>query len=121
MSIEVEVGTKAIVTVPASTANLGPGYDTLGMALSLYDTVEVEVTASGLTVEIFGEGAEDLPRDGSHLVVKAIRSALSAADATVPGLRVVSHNNIPQSRGLGSSASAAVAGVAAGNALAGNP
>ena len=48
MSIEVEVGTKAIVTVPASTANLGPGYDTLGMALSLYDTVEVEVTPSGL-------------------------------------------------------------------------
>lgn len=121
MSIEVEVGTKAIVTVPASTANLGPGYDTLGMALSLYDTVEVEVTTSGLVVEIFGEGAEDLPRDGSHLVVKAIRSALSAADATVPGLRVVSHNNIPQSRGLGSSASAAVAGVAAGNALAGSP
>ncbi|MDU7511734.1 MAG: homoserine kinase, partial [Corynebacterium sp.] len=77
MSIEVEVGTKAIVTVPASTANLGPGYDTLGMALSLYDTVEVEVTTSGLEVEIFGEGAEDLPRDGSHLVVKAIRSALS--------------------------------------------
>ena len=121
MSIEVEVGTKAIVTVPASTANLGPGYDTLGMALSLYDTVEVEVTTSGLVVEIFGEGAEDLPRDGSHLVVKAIRSALSAADATVPGLRVVSHNTIPQSRGLGSSASAAVAGVAAGNALAGSP
>ena len=121
MSIEVEVGTKAIVTVPASTANLGPGYDTLGMALSLYDTVEVEVTTSGLEVEIFGEGAEDLPRDGSHLVVKAIRSALSTADATVPGLRVVSHNNIPQSRGLGSSASAAVAGVAAGNALAGSP
>jgi len=87
MSIEVEVGTKAIVTVPASTANLGPGYDTLGMALSLYDTVEVEVTTSGLTVEIFGEGAEDLPRDGSHLVVKAIRSALSTADATVPGPR----------------------------------
>ena len=79
MSIEVEVGTKAIVTVPASTANLGPGYDTLGMALSLYDTVEVEVTTSGLEVEIFGEGAEDLPRDGSHLVVKAIRSALSTA------------------------------------------
>ncbi|ERS55750.1 MULTISPECIES: homoserine kinase [unclassified Corynebacterium] len=121
MSIEVEVGTKAIVTVPASTANLGPGYDTLGMSLSMYDTAEVEVIPSGLEVEIFGEGAEDLPRDGSHLMVKAIRSALSAAEATVPGLRVVSHNTIPQSRGLGSSASTAVAGVAAGNALAGNP
>ena len=72
-------------------------------------------------MEIFGEGAEDLPRDGSHLVVKAIRSALKAADAEVSGLRVVCNNNIPQSRGLGSSASAAVAGVAAGNGLAGSP
>ncbi|WP_306594146.1 homoserine kinase [Corynebacterium striatum] len=121
MSIELEVGTKAIVTVPASSANLGPGFDTLGIALSLYDTVEVEVTNSGLEVEIFGEGAEDLPRDGSHLVVKAIRSALNAADVSAPGLRVVCNNNIPQSRGLGSSASAAVAGVAAGNGLAGFP
>lgn len=121
MSIELEVGTKAIVTVPASSANLGPGFDTLGIALSLYDTVEVAVTNSGLEVEIFGEGAEDLPRDGSHLVVKAIRSALNAADVSAPGLRVVCNNNIPQSRGLGSSASAAVAGVAAGNGLAGFP
>lgn len=121
MSIDIEVGTKVTVQVPASSANLGPGYDTLGIALSLYDTVEVEVTRSGLEVEIFGEGAEDLPRDGSHLVVKAIRSALKAADVEVSGLRVVCTNNIPQSRGLGSSASAAVAGVAAGNGLAGFP
>ena len=80
MSIDIEVGTKVTVQVPASSANLGPGYDTLGIALSLYDTVEVEVTRSGLEVEIFGEGADELPRDGSHLVVKAIRSALKAAD-----------------------------------------
>ncbi|MHB2251067.1 homoserine kinase [Corynebacterium aurimucosum] len=121
MSIDIEVGTKVTVHVPASSANLGPGYDTLGIALSLYDTVEVEVTRSGLEVEIFGEGADELPRDGSHLVVKAIRSALKAADVEVSGLRVVCTNNIPQSRGLGSSASAAVAGVAAGNGLAGFP
>ena len=121
MSIDIEVGTKVTVQVPASSANLGPGYDTLGIALSLYDTVEVEVTRSGLEVEIVGEGADDLPRDGSHLVVKAIRSALQAADVEVSGLRVVCTNNIPQSRGLGSSASAAVAGVAAGNGLAGFP
>ncbi|MDK8763880.1 homoserine kinase [Corynebacterium sp. MSK218] len=121
MSIDIEVGTKVTVKVPASSANLGPGYDTLGIALSLYDTVEVEVIRSGLEVEIFGEGADDLPRDDSHLVVKAIRSALKAADAEVSGLRVVCNNNIPQSRGLGSSASAAVAGVAAGNGLAGSP
>lgn len=121
MSIDIEVGTKVTVKVPASSANLGPGYDTLGIALSLYDTVEVEVIRSGLEVEIFGEGADELPRDDSHLVVKAIRSALKAADAEVSGLRVVCNNNIPQSRGLGSSASAAVAGVAAGNGLAGLP
>ena len=121
MSIDIEVGTKVTLHVPASSANLGPGYDTLGIALSLYDTVEVEVTRSGLEVEIFGEGADELPRDGSHLVVKAIRSALKAADVEVSGLRVVCTNNIPQSRGLGSSASAAVAGVAAGNGLAGFP
>lgn len=121
MSIDIELGTKVTVKVPASSANLGPGYDTLGIALSLYDTVEVEVIKSGLEVEIFGEGADELPRDGSHLVVKAIRSALKAADASVTGLRVVCNNTIPQSRGLGSSASAAVAGVAAGNALAGSP
>lgn len=121
MSIDIELGTQVTVKVPASSANLGPGYDTLGIALSLYDTVEVEVIKSGLEVEIFGEGADELPRDGSHLVVKAIRSALKAADASVTGLRVVCNNTIPQSRGLGSSASAAVAGVAAGNALAGSP
>lgn len=121
MSTELEVGTKVVVSVPGSSANLGPGYDTLGMAVSIYDTVEVEIIPSGLEVEIFGEGEEDLPRDGSHLVVKAIRSGLKAADVEAPGLRIVSTNNIPQSRGLGSSASAAVAGVVAANALAGFP
>ena len=121
MSIDIEVGTKVTVNVPASSANLGPGYDTLGIALSLYDTVEVEVTRSGLEVEITGEAAAELLRDSSHLVVKAIRSALKAADVEVSGMRVVCTNNIPQSRGLGSSASAAVAGVAAGNGLAGFP
>lgn len=121
MAIDLEVGLKATVTVPASTANLGPGFDTLGLAVGVYDTVEVEVTPSGLQVEIFGEGAEDLPRDNSHLVVKAIRSGLKAADVEAPGLRVVCHNSIPQSRGLGSSAAAAVAGVVAANTLAGSP
>jgi homoserine kinase len=121
MSIELEVGTRATVTVPGSSANLGPGFDTLGLAVGLYDTVEVEVTEGGLEVEVYGEGEDDLPRDGSHLVVKAIRSGLNAAGAQAPGLRVVCTNAIPQSRGLGSSAAAAVAGVVAANALAGSP
>lgn len=121
MSIELEVGKKVSVTVPASSANLGPGFDTLGLAVSLYDTVEVEVVASGLSVEVFGEGRGELPLDGSHLVVKALRAGLKAADAHAPGLKVVCHNSIPQSRGLGSSAAAAVAGVCAANGLAGCP
>ncbi|MBH5295649.1 homoserine kinase [Corynebacterium ulcerans] len=121
MSIELEVGKKVSVTVPASSANLGPGFDTLGLAVSLYDTVEVEVVASGLSVEVFGEGQGELPLDGSHLVVKALRAGLKAADAHAPGLKVVCHNSIPQSRGLGSSAAAAVAGVCAANGLAGCP
>ncbi|OJI03434.1 homoserine kinase [Corynebacterium diphtheriae] len=121
MAIELPVGKKVTVSVPASSANLGPGFDTLGLALSLYDTVEVEVTHHGLEVEVFGEGQGEFPLDGSHLVVKAIRAGLKAADVQVPGLRVVCHNNIPQSRGLGSSAAAAVAGVAAANGLAGFP
>ncbi|WPF67003.1 MULTISPECIES: homoserine kinase [unclassified Corynebacterium] len=121
MSVELEVGRRAVVRVPGSTANLGPGFDTLGMAVSMYDTVEVEVIASGLEVVIHGEGEEDLPRDSSHLVVKALHSGLAAADVTAPGLRLVCTNTIPQSRGLGSSAAAAVAGVLAANALAGFP
>ena len=121
MAIDLQPGLKVKVTVPGSSANLGPGFDTLGIALSIYDTVEVEVTESGLEVEIFGEGADDLPRDSSNLVVRAIQSGLTAADVSAPGLRVVCHNTIPQSRGLGSSASAAVAGVVAANALAGFP
>lgn len=119
MTHEISVGTACTVKVPASSANLGPGFDTLGLALGLYDTVEVEVIPAGLKVEVFGEGAGSLPLDERHLVVKAIRSGLAAADVTAPGLKVTCHNNIPQSRGLGSSAAAAVAGVAAANGLAG--
>ncbi|MBV7281533.1 MULTISPECIES: homoserine kinase [unclassified Corynebacterium] len=121
MATDLVPGTRVSVTVPASSANLGPGFDTLGVALGLYDTVEVEVTSSGLEVEIFGEGQDDLPRGETHLVVKALRSGLAAAGMSAPGLKVSCHNNIPQSRGLGSSAAAAVAGVCAANGLAGEP
>lgn len=118
MSVEIPVGRKASVKVPASSANLGPGFDTLGLALSLYDHVEVEVVESGLEVVVSGEGEGEVPLDERHLVVKALRAALKAADVTAPGLRVVCTNAIPQSRGMGSSASAAAGGVAAANGLA---
>lgn len=121
MAKQLVPGTKVAVKVPGSSANLGPGFDTLGLALGIYDTVEVEVVDSGIHVEVFGEGAEVLPRDSSHLVVKAINSGLHAAGVLAGGLKVTCHNAIPQSRGLGSSAAAAVAGVAAANGLAGEP
>lgn len=119
MGVEIPVGRKATVKVPASTANLGPGFDTLGLALGLYDYVTAEVIESGLEVEVTGEGEGEVPLDERHLVVRALRATLKEADVTVPGLRVSCTNSIPQSRGLGSSAAAATAGVAAGNGLAG--
>ena len=119
MSVEIPVGKSVHVSVPASSANLGPGFDTLGLAVGLYDHVDVEVIESGLDVEVTGEGSGEVPLDERHLVVRAIREGLRAADVTVPGLRVRCNNSIPQSRGLGSSAAAAVAGVAAANGLSG--
>ncbi|MDN6387414.1 MAG: homoserine kinase, partial [Corynebacterium sp.] len=103
-------GRRVTVTVPASTANLGPGFDTLGLAVGLYDTVEVESTDAGLDISVHGQGEGEVPLDERHLVVRALRSGLREAGVGVGGLRIVCHNNIPHSRGLGSSAAAAVAG-----------
>jgi homoserine kinase len=107
------------VTVPGSTANLGSGFDALGMALGVHDELEFEVVPAGLVVQVSGEGASDVPTDEGHLVVRAFRAACDLVGADVPGLRLTCRNTIPHSRGLGSSAAAVVAGVAAGYALAG--
>lgn len=107
------------VRVPASTANLGSGFDALGMALALYDTVEVRLADRGLTVLATGEGADTVPTDETHLVVCALRAACERLDYHPPGLVLSCANAIPHARGLGSSAAAVVAGVAAGFALAG--
>ncbi|MBN9644922.1 homoserine kinase [Corynebacterium mendelii] len=120
MTETLPVGRKAHVKVPASSANLGPGFDTLGIAVSLYDDVDVEITASGLEVIVSGQGEGEVPLDDTHLVVRAVKAGLDKAGCAAPGLKVTCHNRIPQSRGLGSSASAAVAGVAAANGLSGN-
>jgi len=109
------------VRVPASTANLGPGFDALGMALGLYDTVEVAVTGGATKVEVTGEGADAVPTDESHLVVRALRTAADALGLDLPGVALSCHNEIPHARGLGSSAAAIVAGVAAAYGLAGKP
>jgi homoserine kinase len=101
----------AVVRVPATSANLGPAFDCAGLALTLHDVVEFSVVESGLTVEVSGVGAGELPTDESHLVVRAFRAACAELNWTPPGLRVVAENRIPQGRGMGSSAAAVVAGV----------
>jgi homoserine kinase len=105
------------VRVPATSANLGPAFDTAGLALSLHDVLDFAVTDGGLAVEMTGEGAGTLPADESHLVVRAFRAACAELGWTPPGLRVVAANAIPQGRGLGSSAAAVVAGVVGAWAL----
>ncbi|MFC7959805.1 homoserine kinase [Rhodococcoides kroppenstedtii] len=110
-------GTSVRAVVPASSANLGPGFDTLGLALGLYDEITVTAVRSGLAVRVDGEGASEVPWGPSHLVVRAIERGLEAAGVWANGLEVVCHNRIPHSRGLGSSASAAVGGLSAANAL----
>ena len=105
------------VRVPATSANLGPAFDCAGLALSLYDEVVVRVAEGGLAVDVAGEGAEDLPRDKRHLVVKALRETFDLLGGQPRGLEVVCANRIPQSRGLGSSSGAIVAAVVAARAL----
>ena len=99
------------VSVPATSANLGPGFDSLGLALSLRDELEAEVLDTGLVVEVSGAGADDVPRDESHLVVRAMRAAFELMGAQPPGLRLACRNVVPHARGLGSSSAAIVAGV----------
>ena len=113
------------VSVPATSANLGPGFDALGLALSLRDSLSASVIPSGLVVEVDGAGASDVPRDGSHLVVRCVVRAVEALGESLslsspgagPGLRLTCHNVIPHARGLGSSSAAIVAGLALGRAL----
>lgn len=101
-----------LVRVAASSANLGSGFDCVGVALGLYDELEAEVVDSGLIVEVSGEGAEQVPLDDTHLVVRSIRQGLKAWGEPMPGLRLRTRNAIPHSRGLGSSAAAIVGGLA---------
>jgi homoserine kinase len=111
------VGLTANAVVAASSANLGPGFDSLGLALGLYDEIIVETTESGLIVEVEGEGFGQVPLGPDHLVVRAIERGLQVRGVLAPGLLVRCRNAIPHSRGLGSSAAAVVGGLAAANGL----
>ncbi|MHA7962549.1 homoserine kinase [Paenibacillus sp. CAU 1782] len=113
---------RVTVKVPASTANLGPGFDTLGMALSLFAWVEMSVPASGeTTFDLHGEGMETLPRDKSNLLYKVAQLVFKEAGAELPELHIAMYSDIPLTRGLGSSASAIVGALVAANALIGEP
>jgi len=106
------------VTVPATSANCGPGFDALGIALRLYNEVELQ-EAAGVAVEIAGEGADRLPRDEHNIVVRGARLVYEAVGRPFRGLRVRQENRIPPSRGLGSSASAWLSGILGADALVG--
>src|SRR3954452_22594947 len=105
------------IRVPATSANLGPGFDALGLALSLYDDIVVRVTESGLSVDVAGMGAATVARNARNLVVRSMRAAFDRLGARPRGLEVVCANRIPHGRGLGSSAAAIVAGIVAARAL----
>ena len=110
------------VKVPATSANLGPGFDAMGLALGVVDEVEVRALGStDVVVEIDGEGEGELPTGEDHLIVRAIRAALDDVGAPQVGLHLVCHNTIPHGRGLGSSAAAVVAGILAARMLIGEP
>jgi len=99
------------VWAPASSANLGPGFDSFGLALNRFDEVTAEVTPGGLSIELAGMGAGLVALDESHLVVRSMRACFELLGGQPAGLRLVCRNEIPHGRGLGSSAAAIVAGV----------
>ncbi|GAA5229468.1 homoserine kinase [Arthrobacter cryoconiti] len=119
------IGYTVTVQVPGTSANLGPGFDSLGLAVSLYDTLSVTTLrghdgADGtqlLEFDLRGEGIAELPRDDSHLVVKAMDLAFARLGYRRGSLRITAENVLPHGRGLGSSASAIVAAIMAANAL----
>jgi homoserine kinase len=99
------------VRTPATSANLGPGFDALGLALTLYDDLTARITEGGFAVTVRGEGAGELPGDEEHLVVRVMLATFDELGERPAGLAVDCVNRIPQARGLGSSSAAIVAGV----------
>lgn len=110
---------RVTVRVPASTANLGPGFDCLGLALGLYNTVEMNrlPAGSGFVFEIDGEGADKLSADSSNLIVKAAQAVWAKTGNAPTDFSIKANNGVPLGSGMGSSAAAVVGGLVAANAL----
>jgi homoserine kinase len=111
---------RVLVTVPASSANFGPGFDVLGVALALHNVAEL-AESDALSIEIEGEGAVGLPRDAQNVVVRGARLVYEATGRRFRGLAIRQRNGIPPGRGLGSSGSAWLAGILGANGLLGSP
>lgn len=111
----------ARVKVPASSGNLGPGFDSMGMAHDVWDEVSATLTTGASRVVILGEGNQTLPKDESHLIVKTMHETLERLGAPTPGVDLVCRNNIPHGKGMGSSAAALTAGVMLVRELLGAP
>ncbi|MFF3443449.1 homoserine kinase [Streptosporangium sp. NPDC002721] len=114
---------RVTVRVPATSANLGPGFDTLGLALGLHDEIEAEISDSpGIDIAVEGEGAGELDPGEGHLVVSTMRATFDRMGLAQPrGIRLRCLNRIPHARGLGSSSAAICAGILAARALAATP
>jgi homoserine kinase len=113
---------RVLAKVPASTANLGPGFDALGMALSLYSWIEMAEADDGKSrLELFGKELAGLPAGGDNLILRAARLVFDEAGVPMPALNISVYTDIPLARGLGSSAAAIIGGLAAANALIGAP
>ncbi len=112
------IGRSVTVKVPATTANLGPGLDTLGLALAIYDELDVSVRPEpGAHVEVHGVGEGEVATDESNLVVQSIAAVFTAFGQSLPGLNLVAKNVIPHGKGLGSSGAAIVSGIMAAKGL----
>lgn len=108
-----------IIKIPCSTANMGPGFDCIGMALSMYNEIHFDILDSGLEIEVGEEHGQKIATDERNLIYRSIQTALKAIDVPMPGLRIRQINRIPQTRGLGSSSACVVGGVIAANIISG--
>lgn len=107
-----------LIRVPATTANLGPGFDCLGLALDLWNDVEVQAAGETLSITVEGEGANEVPLDYSNTIYKAMFTYAQRHHKTLPkGIKLHCRNRIPFGAGLGSSAAAIVSGILAATAL----
>ena len=118
MTKTIPVGRKVVVEVPATTANLGPGFDTLGMALTIHDSLTATVVDTpGIRVDVHGVGEGEVPTDETNLIARSMAHAFASKKIPVPGVHLEAHNVIPHGRGLGSSGAAIVSGVMAAKGL----